>query len=71
MKYTLLKNRVTGARRIRNNETGEYTVENDNYKAYAQLRVRVLNLAKAAAKNQVLRELTGTSARAAREDMGL
>ena len=42
MKYTLLKNKATGARSIRNNSTGHIIFENENSQEYMTLRKRAI-----------------------------
>ncbi len=57
MKLTLLKNRITGERRIYNSITKEYTSENDNPVLYAELRKKAINNHRIASRNQCLKDL--------------
>ena len=57
MKYTLLKNKETGARSIRINKTGEVVVESENPEKYLELRKKALTNLKTAARNEMLSDL--------------
>jgi len=57
MKYTRLKNKVTGERSIRINKTGEKIYEKDNPVEYARLRkLSIINLNRAS-QDDCLRSL--------------
>ena len=56
MKYAMLKNRVTGERRIYNSETKVYTSENDNPVEYARLRKLAITNRNKAERDQVYRD---------------
>lgn len=70
-KYSLLRHAQTGFKAIRNNETGVFIREIDSPVEYQALRKIAFRNSALRAKNMVLRELCGTSARAARLDMGI
>ena len=57
MKYTLLKNKLTGVRSIYNSETKEKIKESENPALYLELRKKALNNLKIAEKNQCMRDL--------------
>ena len=50
-KYTLLKNKVTGDRSVRINDTGEVVIEVCDRARYAELRKKALNSLNRQAKN--------------------
>ena len=52
MKYTLLKNKETGARSIRNNKNGEVVVKLENPDKYLDLRKKALKNLQIAARDQ-------------------
>ena len=57
MKYSLLKNKLTGDRSIRNNKTGELVIENENPEKYLELRLKAIANIKRAQKNEVYADL--------------
>lgn len=56
-KYTLLKNKVTGERSVRNNKTNEVITEKDNPKEYKALRAKALNNLKAREYNSIMKDM--------------
>lgn len=62
-KYTLLRNKETGARRIRNNQTGAYVAEADQPEEYARLRKRALANLRSAGRDDAMRSLGLTKVR--------
>ena len=64
-KYTLLKNKETGAPSVRNNKTGEVITESENPDLYKELRKRALRNRNNAARDDVLRSLGLTKVRGA------
>ena len=70
-KYRLVKNKATGERAIVIYATGEVVTEYAQKARYTELRKKAINNANSRAKNDILRELCGTSARQARIDMGI
>jgi hypothetical protein len=71
MKYSLLINKARTIRAVRDNETGIIVKDDINPIEYAKLRKLAIINRNKRAENAMLKELCGTSARAAREDMGL
>ncbi len=71
MKYSMLVHKQTGMKAIRINETGRIIKESEDKALYMELRSRIIRNKNKREENEMLRELTGTSARAARLDMGL
>ena len=71
MKYTMLINKARTIRAVRDNETGIIVKDDINPIEYARLRKLAITNRNNRSKNAVLRELCGTSARSAKEDMGL
>lgn len=63
MKYTLLKNKVTEARSIRINTTGEKIIEQDNPIEYARLRKLAVKNVNNANRDDCLRSLGLTKVR--------
>lgn len=57
MKFTLLKNKVTGIRSVRNNKTGETVVESENPELYAQLRKKAIANIERASRDDCMRSL--------------
>jgi len=57
MKYTLLKNKLSGERSIYNNETREKIRESENPILYFELRKKALNNLRAKENNDVMRSL--------------
>lgn len=57
MKYTLLKNRLTGARSVRNNETLEIVREADNPSIYMELRRKAVLNRNRAERNECMKDL--------------
>jgi hypothetical protein len=57
MKYIMLKNKITGARSIRNNKDGSMVVESENPAEYARLRRLALKNQKQAELNCAMSEL--------------
>lgn len=51
MKYTLLKNKVTGVRSVRINTTGELVLESEDPNRYADLRKKAETNRRSAAKH--------------------
>ena len=56
-KYTLLKNKVTGERTVRNNKTGQVVKETENPVEYLALRKKALNNLKQAQRNEAMESL--------------
>lgn len=54
-KYTLLKNKATNERSIRNNKTGEVIAERDQPEIYADLRKKALSNLQSASRNDAYR----------------
>lgn len=65
MKYTLLKNKETGARSVRINKTGERIFESENPTEYAKLRRKALTNMKRAAFDEDMRMCGLTKVRGA------
>lgn len=65
MKYTLLKNKETGARSVRINKTGEKIFEAENPVEYAKLRRKALNNLKRAVSEEDMRMCGLTKVRGA------
>lgn len=57
MKYTMLKNKNTGVRSIRNNEDGSLIIETENPKEYARLRKLAEKNLRAASKNDLMQSM--------------
>ena len=57
MKYSLLKNRLTGERAILNNVTKEKTLESINPLLYAELRKKAIVSRNKAEKEEALRSI--------------
>ena len=56
-KYTLLINKVTGDRSVRNNKTGEVVIEKDNPVLYNELRKKAVNNQRNKQRNQLYSDL--------------
>ena len=65
MKYTLLKNKVTGIRSIRINATGEKIIESENPIEYKRLRKLAVNNFKRADYDETMRSIGLTKVRGA------
>ena len=65
MKYTLLKNKVTGERKCRNNDTGEIVLESAEPEKYAALRKKALANISRAERDDVMRSCGLTKVRGA------
>ena len=63
MKYTLLKNKVTGIRSIRINATGEKIIESENPIEYKRLRKLAVNNFKRADYDETMRSIGLTKVR--------
>jgi len=70
-RYTLLKNRLSGERSVYDSIAHEKICERVDAARYSDLRKKALSNMKKRAENEILRDICGTSARAARIDMGL
>lgn len=70
-KYRLVKDKVTQEKAIVIYLSGEVVTERVQPERYAELRKKAINNASNRAKNEVLRDLCGTSSRQARIDMGI
>ena len=57
MKYTLLKNRITGQRLVKNNETGLKVYEAENPIEYSRLRKLAISNRNKAEKYQCMKDL--------------
>lgn len=57
MKYTLLKNKVTGERSVRNNKTGEVIQESVNPELYNNLRKRALTNLRSKERDSIMRDM--------------
>ena len=57
MKYTLLKNKATGERSVRNNKTGEIVKESENQEQYSKLRKMALRNSGVSARDEAMRAL--------------
>lgn len=56
MRYTLLKNRITGERRVYNAETKEYISEVTDKARYDELRKKAINNRNRAERDQAYRD---------------
>lgn len=65
MKYTLLKNKVTGVRSVRINKTGEVVVENENPIKYVELRKKALASANRRSRDSLMEDMGLTKVRGA------
>ena len=70
-KYRLIKSKTTGERAIINNTTSEVITEHAQPERYKELRKKAITNMFKRERNAILTELCGTSAKAARLDMGL
>lgn len=57
MKYTLLKNRITGERKIINNLTKEIIKESENPGLYTELRKKAISARKRQERDQIFLDL--------------
>jgi hypothetical protein len=70
-RYTMLKNKLSGERSIWDSINKEKICERVDAQRYLELRKKAIVNYRKRLFNQTLQDLCGTSARAARLDMGL